>query len=215
MVILFWRGILMVVWKCLILCQIIVICDCMRWKWFNNKELGFLMIWSQGTLSVVFSPVNNCFSGKKGKVFFIASWRVMKNGFITATQREESHGDCPVILLRRRLGRIFTLWRLCCVFGWTTSVLFIMNCWTKRNHHWGTVSNAIDAFEPSTTRKTATIRAEETLKWEVLPHSPYSPDIAPSNYYLFRSMAHGLADQQFRSYEDIEKCLDSWIASKD
>ena len=55
----------------------------------------------------------------------------------------------------------------------------------------------------------------ETLKWEVLPHPPYSPDIAPSDYYLFRSMAHGLADQQFRSYEDIEKWLDSWIASKD
>ena len=28
-------------------------------------------------------------------------------------------------------------------------------------------------------------------------------------------MSHGLADQQFRSYEDIEKCLDLWIASKD
>ena len=39
----------------------------------------------------------------------------------------------------------------------------------------------------------------ETLKWEALPLPPYSPDIAPSDYYLFRSMAHGLADQQFRS----------------
>ena len=55
----------------------------------------------------------------------------------------------------------------------------------------------------------------EALKWEVLPHPPYSSDIAPSDYYLFRSMAHGLADQQFRSYEDIGKWLDSWIASKD
>ena len=55
----------------------------------------------------------------------------------------------------------------------------------------------------------------ETLKWEVLPDPPYSPDIAPSGHYLFRSMAHGLADQQFRSYEDIEKSLDSWIASED
>ena len=45
----------------------------------------------------------------------------------------------------------------------------------------------------------------KTLKWEVLPHPPYSPDIAPSDYYLFWSMAHGLADQQFHSYEDIEK----------
>ena len=55
----------------------------------------------------------------------------------------------------------------------------------------------------------------ETLKWEVLPHPPYSPDIVLSKYYLFRSMAHGLTDQQFRSYEDIKKWLDSWIASKD
>ena len=54
----------------------------------------------------------------------------------------------------------------------------------------------------------------ETLKWEVIPHPPYSPDIAPSDYYLFRSIAHDLADQQFRSYEDIEKWLNSWIASK-
>ena len=52
------------------------------------------------------------------------------------------------------------------------------------------------------------------LKWKVLPHPSYCPDIAPYDYYLFRSMAHGLSDQQFRSYEDIEKWLDSWIASK-
>ena len=28
-------------------------------------------------------------------------------------------------------------------------------------------------------------------------------------------MAHSVADQQFRSYKGIKKCLDSWIASKD
>jgi len=28
----------------------------------------------------------------------------------------------------------------------------------------------------------------ETLKWDVLLHSPYSPDIAPSDYWLFRRM---------------------------
>ena len=33
------------------------------------------------------------------------------------------------------------------------------------------------------------------LKWEVLPHPLYSPDIALSNYYWFRSMTHSLADQ--------------------
>lgn len=55
----------------------------------------------------------------------------------------------------------------------------------------------------------------ETLKWEVLPHPPYSPDLAPSDYHLFRSMTHGLAETQFGSYEEVQKWVDSWIASKD
>jgi len=55
----------------------------------------------------------------------------------------------------------------------------------------------------------------EALGWDVLPHPPYSPDIAPSDYHLFRSMAHGLSDQHFNNYEEIEKWLNEWIASKD
>ena len=101
---------------------------------------------------------------------------------------------------------------------------------TERNHHYGTVSNAIDAFEPSTAQKrpqyeqrhekvilqhesarphvTKPVKTYlKTLKWEFLPHSPYSSDIAPSDYHLFRLMAHGLADHQFRSYEDIKNGL--------
>ena len=33
----------------------------------------------------------------------------------------------------------------------------------------------------------------ETLKWEVLPHPPYFPGVAPSDNHLFQSMVHGLA----------------------
>ena len=68
---------------------------------------------------------------QKGRVSFIASWWVMKNEFITATQREESSGDCPGMLLRRRLGKIFTLRWLCCVFGGTRSVILIMSYWIR------------------------------------------------------------------------------------
>ena len=55
----------------------------------------------------------------------------------------------------------------------------------------------------------------KTLKWDVLPHPPYSPDIAPSDYHLFRSMTHGLADQRFSLYEECKNWVDSWINSKD
>jgi len=46
----------------------------------------------------------------------------------------------------------------------------------------------------------------ETFKWEILSH-PYSADIAPSDYLLFRSIVHGLAEQHFHSYEDAKKCI--------
>lgn len=55
----------------------------------------------------------------------------------------------------------------------------------------------------------------EALQWDVLPHPPYSPDIAPSDYHLFRSMTHGLAEMHFQSYNECKKWVDSWIASKD
>lgn len=61
------------------------------------------------------------------------------------------------------------------------------------------------------------IGVKETLKrlgWEILPHPPYSPDIAPSDFHLFRSMQHSLAEQTFNSYKDIENWIDQWIASK-
>jgi len=46
------------------------------------------------------------------------------------------------------------------------------------------------------------------------PH-PYSPDLAPSDYHLFSSMDHALAERHFDSYEDVRKWLDEWFVSKD
>ena len=45
----------------------------------------------------------------------------------------------------------------------------------------------------------------ETLNWKVLSHPAYSPDLAPSDYHLFSSMGHALAERHFDSYEDVRK----------
>lgn len=74
-------------------------CVCTRYEWFRNKELMSLMMWSQDMLSVVFSPMNNCSSGKNWKVFFITSLRMIKIVFVSVTQREQNRGNCPVMLL--------------------------------------------------------------------------------------------------------------------
>ncbi|UYV62510.1 hypothetical protein LAZ67_2000910 [Cordylochernes scorpioides] len=55
----------------------------------------------------------------------------------------------------------------------------------------------------------------EALQWDVLPHPLYSPNIAPSDYHMFRSMTHGLAEQHFTSYEEAKNWVNVWIASKD
>ncbi|GBP73969.1 Mariner Mos1 transposase [Eumeta japonica] len=43
----------------------------------------------------------------------------------------------------------------------------------------------------------------------------HKQDILPSDYHLFRSMAHAPSEQRLTSYEDTKNWADSWIASKD
>ncbi|UYV75492.1 SETMAR [Cordylochernes scorpioides] len=52
-----------------------------------------------------------------------------------------------------------------------------------------------------------TKRHDKALQWDVLPHPLYSPDIAPSDCHMFRSMTHGLAEQHFTSYEEAK----NWV----
>ena len=35
------------------------------------------------------------------------------------------------------------------------------------------------------------------MGWEILPHLPYSPDIAPSDYHLFRALQFHMSEKSF------------------
>jgi transposase len=52
----------------------------------------------------------------------------------------------------------------------------------------------------------ATIDALETLKFEVLSHPPYSPDLAPSDFHFF---SH-LKETHFTSDDEVKQAVTSW-----
>ena len=41
------------------------------------------------------------------------------------------------------------------------------------------------------------------LRYEILPHPPYSPDLAPSDYFLFPNMKSCFGGKRFSSNEEI------------
>jgi len=50
--------------------------------------------------------------------------------------------------------------------------------------------------------------------WDVLPHPPYSPDLAPSDFHLFCSLQNCLNDKTFASEDLIKQHLE-FLAEKD
>ncbi|GFU34488.1 mariner Mos1 transposase [Trichonephila clavipes] len=53
------------------------------------------------------------------------------------------------------------------------------------------------------------------LEWDTMPYPPYSPELAPSDYYLFRSLQNFLDGKTFTSNEEVKNPLDQFFACKD
>jgi len=52
-----------------------------------------------------------------------------------------------------------------------------------------------------------------SLGWTVVPHPPYRPDLAPSDFHLFRLMKDGLCGQHFPSNDAIVQAVKQWATS--
>jgi hypothetical protein len=55
------------------------------------------------------------------------------------------------------------------------------------------------------------IDALETLKFEVLSHPPYSPDLAPSDFHFFPHLRSDLKGTHFTSDDEVKQAVTSWI----
>ena len=52
------------------------------------------------------------------------------------------------------------------------------------------------------------------LGWTTLPHPPYSPDMSPTDYHLFRSLSHFLDGRQFKDDDDLKSGLQNFFDQK-
>ncbi|GFR80004.1 transposase [Elysia marginata] len=65
---------------------------------------------------------------------------------------------------------------------------------------------------PHTSRQTE--EALHKMKFVVLPHPSYSPDLAPSDFYLFPKLKEQLKGNHYESDEDVEAVVRHWFRQK-
>lgn len=53
------------------------------------------------------------------------------------------------------------------------------------------------------------------LGYELLPHPPYSPDLAPSDFFLFADLKRMLAGKKFKTDEEVIAVTEAYFEAKD
>lgn len=125
----------------------------------------------------------------------------------------------------RKVNDLYLVWSEECAVLWAAKIGW--------NYQWRSLPKPANPFEKSNSRKTPGICNQ--APWHSFPSrqrsapcaipvenylenngwdSPYSPDIAPSDYHLFRSMQNTLTEIQSTSVQGIRNWLDSILAAK-
>lgn len=60
----------------------------------------------------------------------------------------------------------------------------------------------------------ATMQLLTNLGWQVLHHPPYSPDLAPSDYFLFSELKRYLRGKVYNGKDDLESDICTFFDSK-
>ena len=66
-----------------------------------------------------------------------------------------------------------------------------------------------DNAKPHTSKKTK--KSIEELRIKIIKHPPYSPDLAPSDYYLFPRLKDNIRGKRFKNKELLEEEVIKWL----
>jgi len=85
-----------------------------------------------------------------------------------------------------------------------------------QNRRRGKLSSGIVLLHDNARPHTAA-RTKEKIRdfgWELFDHPPYSPDLAPSDYFLFLHLKQWLGGQRFDEDEELKTAVDNWFNSQ-
>ena len=163
----------------------------------------------------------------------------MKHGSITShlrrrnSQNNELKGKNPLQRRRRQFHLLIRSWhqffRMHVVyFHWLSS--------KRKNNKRQALCELITAFEWWNQEKTAAFGKMKMLfhqdnvpvhtsviamakinelKFKLLLHVPYSPDLAPSDYFLFPNLKKWLGDQRFANNEEVKSAVNGYFEELD
>ena len=57
--------------------------------------------------------------------------------------------------------------------------------------------------------------AVERNGYELIPQQAYSPDLAPSDYFLFPNLKKDICGRHFRSNQEVVAAVEEWVGDKD
>ena len=63
--------------------------------------------------------------------------------------------------------------------------------------------------------KTVAMDAVVRNGYELIPHPAYSPDLAPSDFFLFPNLKKDIHGLHFRSDEEVVAAVEEWVNRKD
>ena len=69
-----------------------------------------------------------------------------------------------------------------------------------------------DNARPHTSLKTRKVTS--FFGWTTISHSPYSPDLAPSDFYLFGTLKKSLRGRNFSSDEEVKIAVRKWLKTQ-
>ena len=205
-------------------------CGYMPWGRFKRSENGYRMNWKIGRWSDAKTHAKFCLPDKKERRSCIGLWQAMKSGSIFRILNARNLGLIPPNHQHLPQDQIASDDAVRLVGSGGCHLLRAVNAHRyhqqliklhralreKRPHYRKRHDKLISTTTPHRTRQqwSKTTWRHSTEKFYPTYYPTYSPDLAPSDYHLFSSMGHALAEQHFHLTKTFENDLMSGLPRK-